>query len=123
MSVITDWQPEGWQPPNGENIMNDDLVVSWNPVLTDIGGQPANVLGYKVFDMVDPAAPVEVADVPGVTVTLVGYVTDPAATYPVAVLAYNAVGDGPMSAIVTPGFPSASVPSQVVGVIATIVPK
>ena len=104
--------------------MNDDLLVSWNLVGLDIGGQPANVLGYHIYDMTDLSAPVQVADeTGGTTHTLVGFVTDPTAIYPVAVAAYNAIGEGPMSTIVIPSPPSASVPGQVTGVTATIVPK
>ncbi len=103
--------------------MNDDLLVSWNSVALDIGGQPANVLGYKVFDMANPSAPVEVADVVGLSATLVGYVQDPATQYPIAVSAYNAIGDGPLSITVVPGAPNPSVPERVSGVTATILPK
>jgi len=74
--------------------MNDDILVSWVAVTQDIGGQPANVLGYKIWDMRD--VPVQVADVTsGESHTLVGFVDDPAALYPIAVSAYNAEGDGP----------------------------
>ena len=101
--------------------MNDDLLVSWNEVLLDIGGQPANIIGYKIYDMT--GTPTEVADVTASPHTLVGYITDPAATYPVAVAAYNSAGEGPMSATVVPNAPAQSVPEMVQGITATIIPK
>jgi len=103
--------------------MNDDIFVSWNSVALDIGGQPANVLGYKIWDMRELTAPVQVADVVGVSHTLLGFVDDTTALYPLAVSAYNAIGDGPMSATIVAAAPSASVPEQVTGVSATIIPK
>jgi hypothetical protein len=80
-------------------------------------------LGYKVFDMTNPSAPQEVADVVGLSTTLIGYVKDPTTQYPIAVSAYNAVGDGPLSATVIPGSPGPSVPERVTGITATIIPK
>ena len=103
--------------------MNDDILVSWLPVDLDIGGQPANVLGYKIWDMRDSAAPVQVADVTESPHTLLGFVDDTTVLYTLAVSAYNAEGDGPLSATVVAAAPSASVPAQVLGVSATITPK
>lgn len=103
--------------------MNDNLLVSWNPVPLDIGGQPANILGYKVWDMSDPLVPAEVADVLGLTVTLVDFVADPNNPSPIAVSAYNAQGDGARSSTVTAGVPTPSVPEAVQGVTAAILPK
>jgi len=103
--------------------MNDDILVSWLPVTQDIGGQPANVLGYKIWDMRDAAAPVQVADVAESPHTLVGFVDDTTVLYSFAVNAYNAIGDGPLSSTVVATAPSASVPEQVLGVSATIIPK
>ena len=102
--------------------MNDDLLVSWTPVAQDIGGQPANVLGYKIY-AVNAGVYTELADVPSSPHTLVGYVSDPTQSYPVAVAAYNSVGEGPVSATVVPSPPAQSVPSMVQGVTATIIPK
>jgi hypothetical protein len=101
--------------------MNDDLLVSWDDVLLDIGGQPANVIGYKIYDMT--GSPTEVADVTASPHTLVGYISDPAAVYPIAVAAYNSAGVGPMSQTVIPSAPDQSVPEMVQGVTATIIPK
>ena len=101
--------------------MNDDLLVNWNEVLLDIGGQPANVIGYKIYDMT--GAPTEVADVTAPPHTLVGYISDPSTVYPIAVAAYNAAGTGPMSQTVIPSTPEQSVPEMVQGVTATILPK
>ena len=104
--------------------MFDDLRVDWLPVNQDIGGQPANVLGYKIFDLTNPVSPSLIVDAGLVTSFLiVDHVKDPLVQYPVAVLAYNAIGDGPLSITVVPGSPSASVPEQVQGVQATIIPK
>ena len=103
--------------------MNDDLLVAWLVTLLDIGGQPANVLGYKIWDMTDPLVPVEVADVTGTEYLLVDFVADPNNPPPVAVSAYNAQGDGARSATVIASAPNPSVPEAVQGVSATIVPK
>lgn len=102
--------------------MNDDILVGWTPVLLDIGGQPANTLGYKIWDM-SGATPVEVADVTDSPHTLVGYVDDPTRTYSFAVAAYNVQGEGPMSSTIVASAPSASIPAQVAGVTVTIIPK
>lgn len=123
-------QPKGpkWRrrPRAPENlvgsIMNDDLFLDWTPVTLDIGGQPANVQGYRIYDM-SGASPSLVADVSSGPTTLVGYVTDPNAQYPVSVSAYNSAGEGPLSSTVVPSPPSQSVPSQVTGLSATIIPK
>lgn len=102
----------------------DDLRVDWLPVTQDIGGQPANVLGYRIYDLTNPASPELKADAGLVTsFLLVDYITDPLVQYPVAVAAYNSVGEGPLSVTVVPGSPAASVPEQVQGVQATIIPK
>ena len=105
--------------------MNDDLQVSWLETLLDIGGQPAEVQGYRVWDMTAPLNPVELAEVfaPTLTVTLEGIVADPNNPPPVAVSAYNAIGDGARSATVIAGLPSLSVPEAVSGVSAVILPK
>jgi len=103
--------------------MNDDLQVDWIAVTLDIGGQPANVLGYKIWDMTDPLVPAEVDDVTTTSSLLVGFVSDPNNAPPIAVSAYNAEGDGARSATVIASPPSASVPEQVGGVTAVIIPK
>lgn len=103
--------------------MNDDLLVSWNAVSLDIGGQSANILGYKVWDMADSLVPVEVADVSVLTATLVDFVSDPNSPRPIAVSAYNAQGDGARSATVIASAPNPSVPEAVQGVTAVIIPK
>ena len=102
--------------------MNDDIVITWTPVVLDIGGQPANVLGYKIWDM-SSGTPVEAADVPSGPHTLVGYVADATLTYSFAVSAYNAQGEGLMSTTIVAALPTASIPEQVTGVTVTIIPK
>ncbi len=101
--------------------MNDDLLVSWTPVTLDIGGQPANVAGYRVYDM--NGGQTLLADVPSGPTTIVGHIVDPNEAYPVAVAAYNAVGEGPLSTAVITSPPTQSVPEMVQGVTATIIPK
>ena len=113
------WNPEVWEIWG----VNDDLLVSWDAQALDIGGQPSNVLGYKIYDM--RSAPVEIADVaaPLTSQLIVGFIGDPSLPHPVAVSAYNAVGEGEMSDVVVAGPPAASVPAKVMGVQAVIVPK
>jgi len=103
--------------------MNDDILVTWDPVTLDIGGQPANVLGYRVYDTTLPEAPIADVEAPLVDATLVGYVDDPTKTYSFSVAAYNLVGEGPKSVAVVASPPTASIPEQVTGVTVTIVPK
>lgn len=102
--------------------MNDDLLVSWDPVGLDLGGQPANVIGYRIYDMTG-GTPFLLADVTSSPHTIPGHIVDPSLPYPVAVAAYNSVGEGEMSDTVVPGPPSQSVPSKVLGVTAAIIPK
>jgi len=105
--------------------MNDDLLVGWIATSLDLGGQPANVLGYKIWDMTDPLNPVLAADTlsPITGYTLVGFVLDPNNPPPISVSAYNVQGDGARSATVIAGLPSLSVPEAVQGVTAVIIPK
>ncbi len=104
--------------------MNDDLQISWNPASLDIGGLPAQTLGYKIWNMSDPLNPAEVADVNdgSTTVTLTGFVTDPINPPPIAVSAYNSIGDGARSATVIASPPGRSVPETVTGVTAIVIP-
>lgn len=102
--------------------MNDDIVVTWDPVTLDIGGQPANVQGYRIYDTALPPE-VPIADTTDNPHTLVGYVDDPTKTYSFAVTAYNAEGEGLKSVAVVAASPSASIPEQVTGVTVTIAPK
>ncbi len=103
--------------------MSYDLQVGWLEVTQDKYGQPANTLGYKVWDMTDDQNPVEKADVPDLTATLVDFVADPDNAPPVAVCAYNAEGDGTRSDAVIADPPGPAVPAAVQGVTATILPK
>lgn len=103
--------------------MNEDLVVSWGAVAVDTAGLPTNVLGYKVWNVTDPALPQLIGDVGiALSATFPGYVADASQPLSVAVSAYNSVGDGQMSDAVEAVVQS-GVPAQVTGVQATIVPK
>jgi len=106
-------------------MANEELAVTWAEVAVDIGGQPAQVQGYRIYDMTDPAAPFLAAEVraPASSHTLVGYVEDANNPPPIAVAAYNSVGEGARSQTVVASAPSLSVPSQVTGVTVTIIPK
>ncbi len=103
----------------------EDLLVSWSPVTLDIGSQPANVLGYKIWNMTDPLNPVEAADVlaPATSHLIVDFVDIPSSPPPIAVSAYNTEGDGARSSTVVARPPSQSVPEAVQGVTAVVVPK
>ena len=103
----------------------EDLLIGWLATALDIGGQPANVQGYKIWDMTDPLNPVEAQNVPAPATAflLVDFVTDPNNAPPIAVSAYNAQGDGARSATVIASAPAPSVPEAVQGVTAVVVPK
>lgn len=104
--------------------MADDVRIQWTPPILTRLGNPANVLGFKVYERL-PGDVVQLAqdvqDPAATEITLLDYATE-LRVYEFAVAAYNAAGDGPLSPFGSDA-PDADVPARMGVPTVSVIPK
>jgi len=106
-------------------MMADDVIVSWvAPTQTRFGSalDPADILGFKLYERLPDSTVQMIRDIPGIqrTLTMLDYASENRA-YEFAMSCYTAIGEGKMSSFssdTVDDYPGQMAPPEV-----TFVPK